>query len=213
MSAKSGLGLRATQKIERRQAILSATSKLVAAAGIDDFTLEDIAREARMSVPTVYSYFASKNDILFSLFEADEALIEEKVRALLNDLPQDPCKALSAIESAAILGGYDITQKRLWREVSAAALRAADDRRSLFLALQNLRVTWLVEAIGELKGRGTIRKGVSGQDLALILNAIGRECFRRYVMEDHETIATLEERLERLFRLALAGAVTSPSDC
>ena len=56
-------------KAERRQRILAAARKLVAERGYDGLTMRDLARAARVSVPTLYNLFGSKDAILVAELE------------------------------------------------------------------------------------------------------------------------------------------------
>src|SRR5438105_2871277 len=51
-------------KTERRTRIMAAARKLVAERGYDGLTMRDLARAARVSVPTLYNLFGSKDAIL-----------------------------------------------------------------------------------------------------------------------------------------------------
>lgn len=55
---------------ERRQAILDAAMKVFAQRGYTAATIRAIAREAKIAQGTVYLYFASKRDILLSLYRS-----------------------------------------------------------------------------------------------------------------------------------------------
>ena len=53
-------GLRERQKAMRRKAIGEAVVALFERQGFDNTTIEQIAREAGVSAPTVFKYFGSK---------------------------------------------------------------------------------------------------------------------------------------------------------
>lgn len=57
-------------KAERRARILSAARRLVAKRGYAGLTMRDLARAARVSVPTLYNLFGSKDAILVAELEA-----------------------------------------------------------------------------------------------------------------------------------------------
>jgi AcrR family transcriptional regulator len=57
-------------KAERRGRILAAARKLVATRGYEGLTMRDLARAARVSVPTLYNLFGSKDAILVAELEA-----------------------------------------------------------------------------------------------------------------------------------------------
>lgn len=54
------------QKEERRARILAAAKRLVAEHGFEALTMRDLARASRVSVPTLYSLFGSKEGILLA---------------------------------------------------------------------------------------------------------------------------------------------------
>src|SRR5215470_1389206 len=58
------MGLLEEHKSERRAKILRAARKLVEERGYDGLTMRDLADEARVSVPTLYNLFGSKDAIL-----------------------------------------------------------------------------------------------------------------------------------------------------
>lgn len=59
--------LRAEQADETRRRILDATIRVMA-RGIATLSVPAVAREARVSVPTVYRHFATKQDLLDALY-------------------------------------------------------------------------------------------------------------------------------------------------
>lgn len=62
-------------KAERRERILSAARTLVAERGYEGLTMRDLARAAKVSVPTLYNLFGSKDAILVTELEAMAATI------------------------------------------------------------------------------------------------------------------------------------------
>ena len=52
------------QALERRERILEATRQFIAEHGAMDLTIRDLARACRVSVPTLYRTFGSKQDLL-----------------------------------------------------------------------------------------------------------------------------------------------------
>jgi TetR/AcrR family fatty acid metabolism transcriptional regulator len=56
------------KKSETRKAqILKAAERIFARKGFTEATISDVAREAKVSDATIYEYFASKEDLLFSI--------------------------------------------------------------------------------------------------------------------------------------------------
>jgi TetR/AcrR family fatty acid metabolism transcriptional regulator len=51
----------------RRVQIIKAAEKVFARKGFAEATISDVAREAGLSDATIYEYFTSKEDLLFSI--------------------------------------------------------------------------------------------------------------------------------------------------
>jgi|GEM_PF-5826787 len=62
-----GKGSRHDDPIRAREHILMATYKVVTNKGIDKTTIAEIAKQAKVSRPTIYRYFDSRDDIVQSL--------------------------------------------------------------------------------------------------------------------------------------------------
>jgi AcrR family transcriptional regulator len=58
------VGSRERKKLATRKAIIDAASRLFSRSGVDGTTMDDIAREARISRTTVFNYFGYKELIL-----------------------------------------------------------------------------------------------------------------------------------------------------
>jgi len=68
-------------KAERRARILAAARTLIAERGYDGLTMRDLARAARVSVPTLYNLFGSKDLIVAAELEAGASRIAARVPA------------------------------------------------------------------------------------------------------------------------------------
>ena len=77
--APAGMSLRERKKHLTRPAVLAAADRLFAARGYDNVTVAEIADAANISVKTLFTYFASKEDLAFA---DEDALRDAIVRAV-----------------------------------------------------------------------------------------------------------------------------------
>jgi AcrR family transcriptional regulator len=79
--------------LERRQELLDAVVKEVAARGIGDRSLRDVAAAVGTSHRMLLHHFGSRNELLVAI--VDE--VERRQRALLPDMPTEPAAAIAAM--------------------------------------------------------------------------------------------------------------------
>ncbi len=128
------MGLRERKKLRTRRAIADAALRLFAERGYEETTIADIAAAADVSPRTFFSYFPSKEDVVFA--EVDERLAEVR-EGLANRPPgETPLESmrrivLEMIEAiAAADGDYGSVQVQLVLErpsLQARALKRMND--------------------------------------------------------------------------------------
>jgi AcrR family transcriptional regulator len=77
---------RQANKKLRRERIFNIAKRLIAAKGLEDFTISELAEEAGVTTPTIHNLFGKKSDIIKELVSN---LIEEMQSITLNP-PIDP---------------------------------------------------------------------------------------------------------------------------
>ena len=80
---------RQAQSQKTKNRILAITKMLFESKGFEAVTIEEIAREAQVSAPLIYSIFQSKRGILLALM--DEALSPEQFEALVEQGKNEKC--------------------------------------------------------------------------------------------------------------------------
>lgn len=109
-------GLREQQKALRREIIGRTALGLFESQGYHATTMEQIARQAAVSVPTVFAYFGSKQEILLEkLREADHRAIAE-ARRRAPEFP-DPVDAICYFERCLTEYAFEVLPPLLWREI------------------------------------------------------------------------------------------------
>ena len=67
------MDLRGEQKAERRERILQSAREMIGASGYAGLTMRDLARAARVTVPTIYNLIGAKEAVLFAAIEEQTA--------------------------------------------------------------------------------------------------------------------------------------------
>ena len=82
-----GNATRQANKKLRRERIFNIAKRLIAAKGLEDFTISELADEAGVTTPTIHNLFGKKSDIIKELVSN---LIEEMQSIFLHNPPIDP---------------------------------------------------------------------------------------------------------------------------
>lgn len=79
---KGGTGL-SSDADEARQQILAAAEQVILRYGVAKTTMDDIGREAGVSRPTVYRYFADRDALLSALIERRSRMLFDRARKFI----------------------------------------------------------------------------------------------------------------------------------
>lgn len=197
-------GLRERQKELRRQAIAESAVALFKSQGYGNTTVEQIARQAGVSVPTVFKYFGSKQEIIL------EMLKEADRRAILDshELPMDgePVDVLCQLEQRIV--GYALTMlpAALWRELLPLVLIGGSD--GLPEAYRQLNSNLQREIAGVLRAlqqRGRLRADLDVELAAFLLNDYSHLQLLRLTSTDEPDLAAHREQVRRTTQLIFDG--------
>ena len=87
-----GKGSRHDDPLRAREHILMATYKVITSKGVDKTTIAEIAKQAKVSRPTIYRYFDSRDEIVQSLLvQRQEDFFEgmyNATKAFRDDFPR-----------------------------------------------------------------------------------------------------------------------------
>ena len=86
--------LRTRNMQHRRERILRTARELLASGGFEALSLRELARQAEVTVPTIYNLIGNKEEILVALFAQAVGEIESRMRA---DHPSDPLALAEAV--------------------------------------------------------------------------------------------------------------------
>lgn len=199
------LGLRDRQRLRRHRTILFSAAKLFETKGFAETTLEEIAAMAEVSPPTIYNYFRSKSDILLGLLEVDKELMEDALDSIISGPKGKGIDVICDFVRTDLEGGYDVTQKSVWRMISAAAFEASDDRSSDYVEAQSVFTGKLGTLIANLQRDGEVRADADPVDIAKVINSITRESFRIYIRTEAMTMDQMIDMAHSQLRLIWRG--------
>ena len=198
-------GVREQQKQKRRDAIFRAAAGLFAQRGYSATTVEDIARAAGISVPTLYAYVPSKAGLVVALYESDRALSDARKQALVARPSRDPARAIAALLLLEMKDGQDWLGHDVWREVVSSAIRGAGDFQADLDRL-NERVfdVPLARLLERLVARGDLRPGLDVPAAVALFSDLVMAVFHQELVHDHPW-DWVEQRIRRHVKVALAG--------
>ena len=81
------MNLRVQQKAERRSRILDAAREIIATRGYDALTMRELARVARVTVPTIYNLIGSKDELLRAAVQQQTAHFIEGIESAPRRTP------------------------------------------------------------------------------------------------------------------------------
>ena len=163
-------GLRERQKAMRRKAIGEAGVALFERQGFDNTTIEQIAREAGVSAPTVFKYFGSKQEILLEMLQkADEGALED-ARVHMAEM-EDPLDAMCYLEQVLVDHALSMLPAPIWHELLLHVL--GGDRSDLpeqYKRHNEALQHEIASLLRDLQERGKLRADLDGELAAFLLN-------------------------------------------
>ncbi len=129
-------------KSRRRQAIIDAARRLIEEEGEAAFTMRRLATEAKVSVPTPYNLFGSKETVVRAVMDDDRAKFDEDFRATAAEHPLerifdiidtrfDTYRSNPSFHRALVRSLYDVREAdgdhSIWFEHVAYGTQLIDD--------------------------------------------------------------------------------------
>lgn len=196
---------RDTQAAQTKTRILNSAKNLFESEGFEYVTIEKIAQEANVSIPTIYSLFQSKLGVLRALM--DEALPQNQFEALVEEsiIEKSPKKRLS-ISAKIARQIYDAERAQMSIFRGAAVL--APELRELEKEREMRRYNRQEVTIKAMVKENSLIKGLSVTKAHDILWALtGRDMYRMFVIEQEWTSDEYERWLAQLLISSLIGEV------
>ncbi|MBY0353258.1 TetR/AcrR family transcriptional regulator [Candidatus Babeliales bacterium] len=194
---------RDAQAAQTRQRILEMAQKLFQAEGFECVTIEKLAQEADVSMPTIYALFKSKRGIVHALME--QAMPAEQHEAIVVKIYQEKSVHKRLALAAKIARQmYDAERAHMALFRGAAAL--APELKKLEAALEKRRYKRLEKTIEIMTEEKSIMRGLSAEKAHDILWAFtGRDMYRLLIVERGWGSGEYEKWLAQVLLKVLVG--------
>jgi AcrR family transcriptional regulator len=184
--------LRARQKEDRRNRIVTSAKRLFRKKGYDRTTIESIAEAAGVSGVTVHNYYGTKAGVLLALvIESDERLIERLDQSLApegGDLVELTLSFARQIMDHAI----NNLEKDIWRQVIAAVtLEAGTQFSRAYSKLDEQLAFVLVRKLEAMRVEGKLSEVVNPLHLGRALFQLQNARFIEFISSDGRTTSKI----------------------
>ncbi|HEN8711092.1 MULTISPECIES: TetR/AcrR family transcriptional regulator [Pseudomonas] len=201
-------GLREQQKAMRRETISRTALGLFEAQGYQTTTMEQIARLAAVSVPTVFAYFGSKQEILLEkLREADHRAVTQARRRLPEF--EDALDALCCYEEHLTDYAFAVLPAPLWREILPPLLPLlGGDQQALPAAYKRVNdalVEELKHLLQDLCDSGKLRADLDVGYAAFLINDYGHLQLLRLCNSETLDMPAHRTQVRMFMAILLAG--------
>ncbi|APC18626.1 TetR family transcriptional regulator [Pseudomonas frederiksbergensis] len=199
-------GLREKQKAMRRQAISEAAVRLFEKQGYQDTTVEQIAREANVSAPTVFTYFGSKQEILLEMLREGDRIALGNARAQMSKF-DNPVEALCYLNKQIVDYTFATLRPSLWREILPMVLIGGGDN-GLPEAYKNVNDALMAEVsalLQELKDEGKIRTDLDVDLAAFLFNDYSHLQLLRLTSQEPMDLDAYAQQVRRITTLIFQG--------
>ncbi len=192
---------RQARSLETKRRILDSAKMLFEARGFEAVTIDEIAREAQVSAPSIYSIFQSKRGVLLGLM--DEALSPEQFEALVDQVKRESCpKRRLEITASIARQIYDAEKTQLPLLRGASALDPVF--KGLEMERERRRHQRQKETVEAMAGESAFVENLSLSKIRDVLWALtGRDLYRMLVIERGWSSDEYEKWLSNLLILTL----------
>lgn len=191
-------GLREKQKADRQGRILGAAVRMFRASGYRSVRIEDIARDAGVSVGTVYNYYQNKGDILIAVVAMEVEEVLEAGEAIVADPPEGAGSALLTLIFSYFDHSLEYLSKEMWRTAMALSIEAPGTRNGQrYSALDDRLAQQVTDLVRALQARGEVDASHDSEALGTLLFNNLNQNFIDFVKEDAMTLESLRQRVAR----------------
>jgi AcrR family transcriptional regulator len=201
--------MRERKRQERNDTIIDAAMALFQRKGYEQTTMEEIAARADISPPTLYRYFPRKTELLIALFWKERERLAGALEAFHKK--SAPWDAVSAVAGLLYLNNSGIrtkSERKLWREVTAALMRMHDEANDEFRAIKKYFEVHIERMLERLQRDALIAKDMPLPAMINVLYAVAAENYYRMIANEFRSAEDEKRIMAEQVRLILKGWLT-----
>lgn len=199
----SSIGLRDRKKAQQRADLLDVAVRLFRDQGYDRVRMEDIASAANVATKTVYNYFPAKNDFLIAFLRGDRTRFTPDYEGVLTAGKADAVEAVVDLMMCDVGDVNSPSDRALWLEVSAAAIKSRRDSRFVENRLSFTAV--LERLLRQYQASGQLRPMLDTRLASDMLHTIYSDRFLRYCADESFSAEQLRTGLLAVVELTFAS--------
>jgi AcrR family transcriptional regulator len=191
-------GLRARQKADREQRILSAAAEQFRLFGYERARIEAIAAAAEVSPGTVYNYYENKGDLLVAIVSMEVNEVLNAGTALVADPPGDVEAAVNGLMSIYLDHSLVYLSKEMWRNAMAITTQQPETRFGRAYNQLDVRLAKQVcGLIARLQAGGLVKPAVDADAVGEMLFNNTNMMFTIFVKQDAMSLDSLKAAIAR----------------
>ncbi len=197
-------GRRERKKAERRAAIISVARKAFQKSGFDGASMEAIAEDSDISSATLYNYFQSKSELLFSILEQDLSSLSEKITNIAVDSEINP-KLLVLNVMNIYFCWFNDYDRGLIRQFVADAIRSPQFHGRSYHHLENLMILHIEGLLNRMVECGNLKSSLDVESSARLIFNIGNSEFYAFIASENFSVDLILDRIGHQVDLAISG--------
>jgi AcrR family transcriptional regulator len=192
--------LRALKKQRTAHALRASARDCFKRMPFDEAKLTDIARDAEVSATTVYRYFPTKLELLYSVFQEDNLEFVEKARKLHTRNWRSATEAMVA-QARMFFQWIDSYHRSVSQALVAGAFVSRSKEQTEYEHLDDLNALSATDLIIALQGRGLIEATLDARLVGNLLFSLTNAEFYVFVGEKGRSVEVSCTALRRHLEL------------
>ena len=194
--------LRQRKKNDRKQRIQNSALALFGEQGFAKTTIAQIADNADLGVGTVYNYYKSKEEILFSTIQDHSGEYVSKLEKVINKADNNASESIAAFISI-YLESFSLYNKTIWRELIAAGLSRNQAVMGLVDQVDFVYLNKFTELLDKYKEKKFLQNNFKSEETVSIIHNIIIANILRYLSTEKTTLTDLKKNVVKQIILIL----------